>query len=101
MTLRQQLRIYTINNGKMHDFVQSWCDVLRPLRLASGWRVDGGWVIEGESKFVWILALEGDEDWDTKNALYFNSPERKNINPDPSQWIAHIEARFIQTVLEE
>lgn len=100
MALKQQLRIYTINKGKMDEFVQGWRDILVPLRRQFGWRVDAGWVMEGENKFVWILALDTDEDWDAKNNFYFNSPERKNMASDPAQHIAHIEARFINTVLD-
>lgn len=100
MAHRQQLRIYTINRGKMDEFVKGWSELIVPLRLQFGWRIDAGWVMEGENKFVWILGLDGDEDWDAKNQIYYNSSERKSMNPDPAQHIAHIDARFIKTVLD-
>lgn len=100
MALKQQLRIYTINKGKMEEFVKGWRELIVPLRLQFGWRIDAGWVMEGENKFVWILALDTGEDWDAKNNVYYNSSERKTMNPDPAQHIAHIEARFINTVLD-
>ncbi len=99
MALKSQLRIYTINKGKMDEFVKGWRDGIVPIRLQYGWRVDGGWVAEGENKFVWILSLEGDEDWEAKSQVYYTAPERTALNPDPAQHIAHMEVRFINSVM--
>lgn len=99
MALKSQLRTYTINKGKMDEFVKGWRDGIVPIRLQYGWRVDGGWIYADENKFVWILSLEGDEDWDAKSQVYYNAPERKALTPDPSQLIAHMDVHFINTVL--
>jgi hypothetical protein len=99
MAKTSQLRTYTINRGKMDEFVAGWKAGIVPLRLKYGFTVDGGWVIEGENKFVWILSYDGPEDWEAKNGVYYNSPERKLLDPDPAQYIANIQAHFITSVL--
>lgn len=39
-----QLRIYTINRGRMEDCVRAWRDGIYPLRLRYGFRISGAWV---------------------------------------------------------
>ncbi len=99
MTGVSQLRMYTIKEGKLDEFVKAWGESIYPLRLQHGFKVDGAWVIKDDNKFVWILTYDGPGDWDAKNKAYHESPERKALNPDPAQLIAHIEAKLLTPVL--
>jgi len=94
-----QLRMYTIKEGKMDEFVKAWSEGIYPLRLQQGFKVEGAWVIREENKFVWIVTYDGPDDWDAKVKAYHESPGRKAIIPDPVQLIAVIEAKFISSVL--
>ncbi len=93
-----QLRIYTINKGKLDEFVQAWAEGVYPLRIKFGFRIDGAWTVKENNQFVWILTYEGPEDWQAKQDEYYNSNERKALNPDPAHYIARVEAWFISPV---
>jgi hypothetical protein len=98
MAKTTQLRIYTINKGKMDEFVKVWREGIVPLREKTGFTVEGGWVIEGESRFVWMVSADGD--WKAKEEAYYTSPERKAMNPDPASFIAYLEVRFLVSAVE-
>ena len=69
-----QLRIYTINKGKLDEFVEAWREGVYPLRLNQGFRIDGAWTIKENNQFVWILSYDGLGDWQTKQDQYYDSP---------------------------
>jgi hypothetical protein len=79
--MAKQLRIYTVKPGEMEDFTREWGEHILPLRLQNGFRVTGPWVIDETSQFVWII--EHDGDFAVADARYYNSPERKEVDPDP------------------
>lgn len=93
-----QLRIYTINRGKLDDFVRAWSAGVYPLRRGLGFRIDGAWVVQERNEFVWILSYDGSQDWQAAEAAYYGSPERAALDPDPAQWIARAEHYFITPV---
>ncbi len=94
-----QLRIYTINRGKMDDFVQAWLKGVYPLRLRYGFTIPSAWVVAERNAFVWILGYDGPESWEVREAIYYGSQDRAVLNPDPRQFIAHTEHWFISSVL--
>ncbi len=98
MTL--QLRIYTINKGEMDQFVREWEQKLRPLREKIGFRVHGAWTNEAANQFIWLLGYEGSETWESQDSAYFNSPERKAMQPDPARLIARTEHYFVKSVMK-
>jgi len=51
-----QLRRYTINRGKLGDFVAAWKNGVYPLRTKMGYRIQA-WTIKERSEFVWITSL--------------------------------------------
>jgi hypothetical protein len=99
MTKTTQLRMYAIQQGKLREFVDRWRAGVYPLRLKQGFTVDGAWVIEEESRFVWLLSYQGSrEEWRARNDEYYASPERKAISPDPAKLIAFAEEWFVEPV---
>ena len=94
-----QLRRYTINRGKMDAFVEAWRAGVYPLRQKHGFTIPGAWVIRERNEFVWILAYDGPEPWESKEAAYYGSAERAALDPDPAQYIARAEQWFITSVL--
>lgn len=95
-----ELRIYTINKGRLNDFVQAWAAGVYPLRLKKGYRIDGAWIIRERNEFVWLLSSDGD-DWVAQERSYYASPERAAINPDPAQYIAKAEKWLLTPVLPQ
>ncbi len=93
-----QLRMYTINRGKMDEFIRAWKTGVYPLRQKQGFHIDGAWVLKERNQFVWLLSFDG-TDWDAKDAAYYASPERAALNPDPAQFIAFAEHWFLTEVM--
>lgn len=94
----QQLRIYTINRGKMEEFVRIWRQGVAPIRQKIGFKILGSWVIKENNQFLWLLSYDGPEEWDVKDREYFDSPERKGLEPNPAQLIARVEQYFVDPV---
>ena len=94
-----QLRVFTINKGRLDDFVGAWLDGVYPLRQKHGYRIDGAWTIRERNQFVWLLTYDGPEDWEAKDRAYYAAPERAAVDPDPAQWIARAEHVFLTPVL--
>lgn len=95
-----QLRIYTINKGKLDDFVAGWKKFVHPLHYKFGFTIDRADVIRERNELVWIVSYDGSmEEWKAKQEAYYSSPERKSVNPDPAQHIAKTDRWFIESVL--
>jgi hypothetical protein len=82
-----QLREYTIKPGEIDRFVDAWRTGVRPLREKQGFVVEGAWTIHGEDRFVWIVSYAGPAGWEEANRAYYESPERKALDPDPASFI--------------
>ena len=93
-----QLRIYTIQEGRMDEWIAGWRDGVVPLRRKHGFVVDGAWVARKENKFVWILSYDGTEGWDAKNRAYYDSADRKSLTPDPARLIVMAEEWMLSPV---
>ncbi len=92
-----QLRVYTINRGKMNDFVRAWVAGVYPLRHAYGFTIPKAWTNAARNEFIWLLSYDGD-DWERAEAAYYASPERTTLDPDPAQYIAQPNASFIEEI---
>lgn len=82
------LRDFRIADGRLPEFIDAWRRGVVPLRRAFGFRVAGAWTIEHESRFVWLVSLDGD--WgafDAATSAYYGSAQRAALDPDPAQWI--------------
>ena len=83
-----QLRDYRIADGSLHQFVDEWRNGVAPLRREMGFTIDGAWLVQDESRFVWLLSYPGG--WDAFEAAdreYYASPQRKSLDPDPARLI--------------
>jgi hypothetical protein len=83
-----QLRDYTVEDGRLGDFIAEWREQVLPLRLALGFNVLGPWVERATSRFVWIIGYDGD--LAAANERYYSSRERAAMDPDPARLIAQI-----------
>ena len=68
-----QLRRYTVEPGRMDDFLAWWPSVIEP-RSKHGMRVLFAYADDEHSEFVWAVAHDGD--FDAAEAAYTASPER-------------------------
>jgi hypothetical protein len=68
-----QLRRYSIEPGRMGDFIAWWPAIVEP-RAKFGFRVVFAYADDENDQFVW--AVEHDGDFDAAEAVYTASPER-------------------------
>ncbi len=94
-----QLRRYTIHEGALAEFVEEWSERVRPLREGFGFTVVGAWTAAEENQFVWILAYDGREGFERRDAAYYQSPERAALTPDPARHIAEMETLMMRSAL--
>ena len=96
-----QLRLYTIEEGRLGEFVREWLHGVYPLRQKHGFRIDGAWLVRDQSRFAWILSYDGPEDWEALDRAYYASPERGQLDPDPARLIVESQHWFVSSVLPE
>jgi hypothetical protein len=89
--MRFQLREYTIEDGRLDDFVREWRELVLPLRLSRGFNVFGPWVERETSRFVWLIGYDGDSR--EADEAYYSSPERSALDPDPARLV--VESRHV------
>jgi hypothetical protein len=96
-----QLRMYRVAEGRLPEFVQLWLMGVLPLRRKMGFTVDGAWTVRGEDRFVWIVSYEGEESFEAKNAEYYESPERKALDPNPAELIEESQEIMLSSVMPD
>lgn len=97
--MREQIRIYTINKGELHQFVAEWNAKIRPLREKLGFSILNAWTVESSNQFVWVQRYDGDKSWEEMDQAYFASDERKAMVPDPARLIARMEQYYAERVI--
>jgi hypothetical protein len=93
-----EIRIYTMNRGKLDEFVKLWNEKLAPIHAKYGLKILGAWVNRPQNEFVWVRVFENEEDRQAKTKAYFDSPERKALGDAPQQLEAKIEVRVVEDV---
>jgi NIPSNAP protein len=96
-----QLREYAVKPGEMDAWVAEWRAKIAPLRERHGFEIIGAWTVEGTDQFVWIIRYRGPKSWPEADRDYYESPERKAIDPDPARHLAATSTRFIRDVTAE
>ena len=94
------MRIYQIEDGRLGEFIEGWSTGIRPIRERHGFKVEGAWQAEEESRFIWIVSYDGPELWADRNAAYYESDERRMLVPDPTALITEQWTWFIEPVGE-
>ena len=94
-----QLRLYTIDKGRLDDFAKAWRAGVYPLRLKMGYQIPFAATIPTTNQFIWLLTYDGPDSWEQKEAAYYGSAERKQLSPNPSQWIARPEELMVTPVV--
>jgi hypothetical protein len=98
MNMTWQIREYTVKPGQMKEWIDEWRSRIVPLRLEHGFQVLGAWTVDGTDQFVWIIGYEGPKSWQEADAGYYESPERKAIDPDPARHLAQVTSRLMTAV---
>jgi len=94
-----QLRVYTINKGRLDDFIKGWREHVYPLRQQQGYKIPFAYAIRATNQFVWLVSYDGPETWEAKEKAYYSSSARKYVKPDPADLIARPEQLLAEPVI--
>ncbi len=89
--VKYQLRIYTVRPGQMAAWTEEWNRSIAPLRRRFGFTILGPWIVESEDMFVWILGYDGPEGFQAADSVYYTSPDRQSVAPDPARHLLKAE----------
>jgi hypothetical protein len=95
--MKLQLQTYTINKGALAEWTEEWRTQLVPLREKHGFKVLEAYTVASSNQFVWLMGFEG-ENWQAADQAYFESNERKTMQPDPARLIANMENVFVDKI---
>ncbi len=70
------------------------------MREKIGFRIDGAWSCESTNQFIWLMSYDGPDSWEQMDKAYFNSAERKAMQPDPARHIARMEQYFVKDAVK-
>lgn len=72
-----QLRRYQLEPGERDAFVAWWTEVLVPVRVACGFRIEFAYLLSGTEEFIWAVSVAGDPaEFERVDKQYGDSPER-------------------------
>ncbi|MGW6457112.1 NIPSNAP family protein [Streptomyces sp. NPDC055078] len=91
-----QLRTYTVREGMLDEWVERWRAEIVPLRLEMGFTIGGAWVDRERNQFVWLLSYDGPETFAERNAMYWSSRAREDMNLDPNDYLVHTDDRTVE-----
>jgi ribosomal protein S10 len=93
--MQSQLRIYSIKQGLLDEFVEFWRAEIVPLRRRFGFEVAGAWAEPETRTFAWVLRHP---DFERAAADYYDSPDRRELSRDPGEFIDSSELRMMDAV---
>jgi hypothetical protein len=94
--MEYQVRSYEVKAGEMDAWLKEWTREIAPLRRAFGFEVVGAWRGVDDDSFVWILGHDGD--FAEADRAYYESAERRALDPDPARHLAKTETRMMARV---
>ncbi|SEG26825.1 NIPSNAP protein [Thermomonospora echinospora] len=99
MARTTQLRVYTVREGLLDEWADKWRELIVPLRLEFGFEIHGAWLDREKNQFVWVLSYAGPEGFAERNAQYWASPKREQMELDPKDYLLETEKREVDSVL--
>lgn len=94
--MEYELRIYRVQAGRMAEFVELFRQVA-DARRAHGFEVLGPWITDDDG-FIWITGYGGEDGFEAAVKRYYDSPERKAIQPEPASLLESMETRMMRPV---
>jgi hypothetical protein len=94
----QQLRIYTLKEGRLDDWVRLFTESVRPLRAANGFAIEA-WAARDENEFVWLVSRDGTrEEFEAADKAYYELPDHKPLHEQALNYLERGASRFLEPV---
>ena len=58
------------------------------------------WIVPDGNRFIWILSYDGPDGFEARDAVYYDSPDRKSMTPDPASLIEKSENWFVTAAMK-
>jgi hypothetical protein len=94
---RTKLRIYTIEDGRLADFLAAWTAGVVPLRRQFGFTIDA-WTVPDQQTVIWTITYEGEGTFEAAEQAYYDSPERRGLDPDPGSFVVAKDDRWLEPI---
>jgi len=92
-----QLRSYQVKPGMFEGFLVKFAQVAEARRV-HGFSIEGAWVSDDSSRFVWVVSYDGEDGFEEAEKRYYESDERKAIGLDPGEFLSSVETTMMQAV---
>ncbi|MFW2341012.1 MAG: hypothetical protein ACN4GK_13245 [Acidimicrobiia bacterium] len=89
MATEYQLRQYVVEDGKWDEFLGIFPEVVQ-VRKEVGFDVVGVWTVQDERRFIWIVSTDHPDGIEGASEVYYHSPGRKAITPEPATLLSEI-----------
>jgi hypothetical protein len=90
-----QIRIMTIKDGRLDDFVKLYDEVLEPIMHDLGLRNFPRFVNRPRSEFFWIRAFNDEEHMREQRALYSGAEARNALGSIPHDHVEKVEDFYL------
>jgi hypothetical protein len=96
--MAQQLRVYTMKEGRLDDWVDLFHRGTLPLRRAHGFEIEA-WTAPETNQFVWLVTREGtNEEFEAADEAYYALPEHTPIHEEALNYLDKGESWFLDPV---
>ena len=85
--MEYQVRVMKVLPGRMDDFIVEWTAHIARIRRRRGFTIVGAWVVDDTDEFVWIMGYDGEDGFATADRDYYESEERRTVEPDPARLV--------------
>ncbi len=97
--MTSQLRMYTVNRGMMDEWVKLFTQTLVPMQEKHGIKIEGMWVSDDGTQFIWIRSFTNAEDVKVKEATFYGSPGWSAVMDHARSHIARTVVQTMEPVL--
>jgi len=101
--MAKQLRVYTVKEGQLDNWVDLFRRGTSKLRRANGFEVQA-WTSRDTNQFVWLVEREGTkEEFEAADTAYYQLPEHKPLHEEALRYLAEGQSTvwFLEPVEED
>jgi len=96
--MAQQLRVYTLLEGKLDAWVALFERSVEPLRRRHGFHIQA-WSAPADNRFIWLVEREGDEAaFEAADKAYYELPEHLPLHEEAKGYLKSGESYFLKPV---